>query len=129
MPRKIMNAKIACLDFNLQKTRMHLGISIVVEDPTKLEAIRREYLWNFLIGIFFFRELDITKRRIEKIIKAGANVILTTGGIDDMVMKQFIECNAMAVRRCKKTDLKRIAKATGGIIFLYWQFFSKSFYI
>lgn len=62
-----------------------------------------------------FRELDITKRRIEKIIKAGANVILTTGGIDDMVMKQFIECNAMAVRRCKKTDLKRIAKATGGI--------------
>lgn len=42
MPRKIINAKIACLDFNLQKTRMHLGISIVVEDPTKLEEIRRE---------------------------------------------------------------------------------------
>jgi T-complex protein 1 subunit alpha len=43
MPRKILNAKIACLDFSLQKTKMHLGISVVVEDPTKLEAVRREY--------------------------------------------------------------------------------------
>ena len=42
MPRKITNAKVACLDFSLQKAKMHLGISIVVEDPTKLEAIRRE---------------------------------------------------------------------------------------
>lgn len=42
MPRKIANAKIACLDFSLQKAKMHLGISIVVEDPDKLEAIRRE---------------------------------------------------------------------------------------
>lgn len=42
MPRRIINPKIACLDFNLQKTRMHLGISIVVENPEKLEAIRRE---------------------------------------------------------------------------------------
>ena len=43
MPRKVTNAKIACLDFSLQKAKMHLGISIVVEDPAKLEAIRREY--------------------------------------------------------------------------------------
>jgi len=40
---------------------------------------------------------------------------LTTGGIDDLCLKYFIEAGAMAVRRCKKTDLKRIAKATGGI--------------
>lgn len=103
MPRKVQNAKIACLDFSLQKAKMHLGISVVVEDPQKLEAIRRE-------------ELEITKRRVEKIIKAGANVILTTGGIDDLCLKQFVEVNAMAVRRCKKSDLKRIAKATGATL-------------
>lgn len=62
------------------------------------------------------RELDITKRRIEKIIKAGATVVITTGGIDDMCLKQFVEAGVMAVRRAKKTDLKRIAKATGGIM-------------
>ena len=60
------------------------------------------------------RESDITKERIQKIISAGANVILTTGGIDDLCLKYFVEAGAMAVRRCKKADLKRIAKATGG---------------
>ncbi|UMM16376.1 hypothetical protein L5515_013407 [Caenorhabditis briggsae] len=103
MPLRVQNAKIACLDFSLQKAKMHLGISVVVEDPAKLEAIRRE-------------EFDITKRRIEKILKAGATVVLTTGGIDDLCLKQFVEAGAMAVRRCKKSDLKRIAKATGATL-------------
>jgi T-complex protein 1 subunit alpha len=101
MTKRIKNAKIACLDFSLQKVRMKLGVQIVVEDPEKLEAIRR-------------RETDIAKERVAKLINAGANVILTTGGIDDLCLKQFVEAGAMAVRRCKKADLKRIAKATGG---------------
>lgn len=85
-----------------------------------------------LMGEFFFkstskdnvsitfssREYDITKERIEKILGAGANVILTTGGIDDLCLKYFVEAGALAVRRCKKVDLKRIAKATGGIKYL-----------
>lgn len=41
------------------------------------------------------------------------NVVLLTGGIDDLCLKYFVEAGAMAVRRCKKQDLKRIAKATG----------------
>nr|KAG5686369.1 hypothetical protein BaRGS_003370 [Batillaria attramentaria] len=100
MPRKITDAKIACLDFNLQKAKMHLGVQVLIEDPTKLDGVRQ-------------RESDITKERIQKIIAAGANVILTTGGIDDLCLKYFVEAGAMAVRRCKKADLKRIAKATG----------------
>ena len=62
MPRKIIGAKIACLDFPLQKTKMHLGVSVVVSDPEKLEQIRRE-------------EIEITKRRVEKIVRSGANVV------------------------------------------------------
>lgn len=61
-----------------------------------------------------FRESDITKERIQKILSTGVNVILTTGGIDDLCTKYFVDSGAMAVRRCKKVDLKRIAKATGG---------------
>ncbi|KAH8859328.1 T-complex protein 1 subunit alpha [Schistosoma japonicum] len=101
MPRLIKKAKIAFLDFSLQKVKMKLGVQVVVKDPTQLEAIRQ-------------READITKERIQKILNAGANVILTTGGIDDLCMKYFVEANAMAVRRCKKVDLKNMAKATGG---------------
>ncbi len=51
---------------------------------------------------------------MQKILGAGANVVLTTGGIDDLCLKYFVEAGAMAARRCKKEDLKRIAKATGG---------------
>lgn len=60
------------------------------------------------------RESDITKERIQKILSSGANVVLTTGGIDDMCLKYFVDVGAMAVRRVLKRDLKRIAKATGG---------------
>lgn len=100
MPKKIMNAKIACLDFNLQKTKMKMGVQVLITDPDKLEGIRA-------------RELDITKERIEKILATGVNVILCSGGIDDLCLKYFVEAGAMAVRRVKKADLKRIAKATG----------------
>lgn len=59
-------------------------------------------------------EYDIVKERIEKILGAGANVVLVSGGIDDLCLKYFVEAKAMGVRRCKKEDLKRIARATGG---------------
>ncbi|CAD5110982.1 DgyrCDS334 [Dimorphilus gyrociliatus] len=101
MPKRITNAKIAFLDFSLQKTKMKLGVQVLVEDPENLGKIRE-------------RESDITKERIQKILASGANVILTTGGIDDLCLKYFVEAGAMAVRRCTKKDLKRLAKATGG---------------
>uniref|UniRef100_A0A2I3SI16 TCP1 n=1 Tax=Pan troglodytes TaxID=9598 RepID=A0A2I3SI16_PANTR len=54
MPKRIINAKIACLDFNKENQ-------------------------------------IITKERIQKILATSANVILTTGGIDDMCLKYFVE--------------------------------------
>eukprot|EP00795_Rhopilema_esculentum_P008373 gene8373-14346_t len=103
MPKKVTNAKIACLDFSLQKAKMNLGVHVLIDDPEKLDAIRN-------------READITKERIQKILASGANVILTTGGIDDLCLKYFVEAGAMAVRRCRKPDLKRISRATGATI-------------
>nr|XP_002119405.1 T-complex protein 1 subunit alpha [Ciona intestinalis] len=103
MPMKIVGAKIACLDFNLQKTKMKMGVHILVNNPENLEDMRK-------------RELDITKERIEKIMATGANVILTTGGIDDLNLKYFVEAGAMGVRRVLKRDLKRVAKATGATL-------------
>jgi len=103
MPKNIKGAKIALLDFNLNKQRLALGAQVLVDDPTKIEDIRK-------------RESDIIKERISMILKAGANVVLTTKGIDDLCLKYFVEAGAMGVRRCKKEDLKRIAKATGGTL-------------
>merc|ERR550514_381233 len=105
MPRTVKNAKIALLDIDLRKTKMAMGVQVVVTDPTQLEAIRQ-------------REFDITKERIELLLNAGANVVLTTKGIDDMAIKYFVEAGAIAVRRCKKEDLRRIAKLTGGTLMI-----------
>eukprot|EP00800_Vazella_pourtalesii_P018646 TRINITY_DN6070_c0_g1_i1.p1 TRINITY_DN6070_c0_g1~~TRINITY_DN6070_c0_g1_i1.p1 ORF type:complete len:560 (-),score=134.55 TRINITY_DN6070_c0_g1_i1:323-1891(-) len=101
MVKRISQAKIALLDFGLNKARMNLGVSIQIENPDNLEPIRQ-------------REIDITKERIHKILSSGANVVLTTSGIDDQSMKPFIDAGAMVVRRCKRDDLKRIARMTGG---------------
>jgi len=103
MPNHITGAKIALLDFNLNKQRMALGVSVVINDPAQVEKVKQ-------------READIIKERIHMIIKAGANVILTTKGIDDLCLKYFVEAGAMGVRRCKKEDLKRIAKSTGATL-------------
>lgn len=101
MKTRIKNAKIALLDINLVKQRMHMGVHITIDDPEQLEKIRA-------------RESEIVLERVRKILATGANVILTTKGIDDLCLKEFVEAGAMAVRRCRKEDLRRIAKATGG---------------
>ena len=103
MPKHVSNAKIACLDMNLQKARMAMGVQILVTDPAELEKIRQ-------------RESDITRERIQKILDTGANVILTTKGIDDMCLKYFVEAGAIACRRVPKEDLRRIARMTGATI-------------
>eukprot|EP00918_Siedleckia_nematoides_P098517 GHVU01215565.1.p1 GENE.GHVU01215565.1~~GHVU01215565.1.p1 ORF type:complete len:544 (+),score=136.04 GHVU01215565.1:1813-3444(+) len=105
MPTNIQNPKIACLDFNLRQHRMQLGVQVQVDDPTELEKIR-------------LKEKDIVKDKIMKIVNAGANVVLTTQGIDDMALKYFVEAGVMAVRRVPKKDLKNIAKATGATVCL-----------
>ncbi|AET39223.1 chaperonin-containing T-complex alpha subunit TCP1 Ecym_4145 [Eremothecium cymbalariae DBVPG len=102
MPKQISGGavKVACLDINLQKARMAMGVHINIDDPDQLEEIRK-------------REVGIVMERVKKIIDAGTQVVLTTKGIDDLCLKAFVEANIMAVRRCKKEDLRRIARATG----------------
>jgi len=101
MPKIVKEAKIAMLDYNLNKYRTPMGVEVVIKDPTELEAVRQ-------------REAEITKQRIQLILDTGANVILTTKGIDDYSMKFLVEAGVLGVRRCLKSDLKRIAKASGG---------------
>lgn len=103
MPKTVAGARIACLDFGLTRHRMQLGVQVLVTDPAKLEAIR-------------VREADITKEKIQKVLAAGANVILTTKAIDDLCQKYLVDAGVLGVRRVPKGDLKRIAAATGATV-------------
>jgi TCP-1/cpn60 chaperonin family len=81
---------------------------VLVSDPKELEKIRE-------------REFDITKERIQKILAAGANVVLTTKGIDDMSLKYFVEAGAIACRRVPKDDLRHVPHPPRS--FYRWAFF------
>lgn len=103
MPLTVKKAKIACLDMSLNKFRLNLGVQVLVDNPENLEKIRQ-------------KEMDITKERCHKLIKAGVNVIVCTKGIDEFAIKYFVEAGAIAIRRVTKTELRQISKATGASV-------------
>lgn len=80
-----------------------MGTQIVIKDADKLEGVRD-------------MEFEISRKHIELIIAAGANIIMTTGGIDDMAQKYLVENNVVGIRRVQMDDLKRIGKLTTGTI-------------
>ncbi|QOU19030.1 Alpha subunit of chaperonin-containing T-complex [Brettanomyces bruxellensis] len=100
MVKEVKEAKIACLDFGLQRAKMALGVQIDLEDPDQVEEVKKN-------------EQELVLKKVKMIIDAGANVVLTTKGIDDLCLKEFVEHKVLAVRRCKREDLRRIARATG----------------
>ncbi len=103
MPHRVSPARIACLDVDLRRAKMKMGISVLIENPEEINKAQE-------------KELDITRDRIKAVLAAGANVVLTTKGIDDAALKYFVETGAIAVRRVSEHDLNRIAKATGATV-------------
>ena len=69
MKKRIINAKVACLDMNLQKQRMNLGVHVTIDDPEQLEAIRKR--WAVRPIPFSLHKL-ILKQRIRHHTRAGA---------------------------------------------------------
>lgn len=100
MPTSITKAKIACVDFNLNKFRLNMGVQVLVHDPEALDKIRQA-------------EMDVCKTRCKMLIDAGANVVLCSRGIDDFALKYFVDAGVIAIRRVGKGDLRRIANNTG----------------
>lgn len=101
MPTSITKAKIAFVDFNLNKYRLAMGVQVLVHDPEALDQIRKA-------------EMDVCKKRCQMLIDAGANVVLCARGIDDFALKYFVEAGVIAIRRVPKSDLRRMANCSGG---------------
>ncbi len=103
MPRVIKNAKIALLDCALEIKSPETDTKISITSPEQLQA-------------FLEQEENILKDMVEKIASTGANVVICQKGIDDMA-QHFLSRNGIyAVRRVKKSDMEKLAKATGGKI-------------
>jgi chaperonin GroEL (HSP60 family) len=100
MPRKIEGAKIALVDaaFEIEKTETDAKIEIT--SPDQLEA-------------FLKQEEKMLKEMVEKIKASGANFLFCQKGIDDVAQHFLAKAGIAAVRRVKKSDMEKLARATG----------------
>jgi thermosome len=103
MPKRVEKAKIALLDTSLEIEKTEFDAKINIETPDQIEA-------------FLNQEEAMLKGMVEKIIAAGANVVICQKGIDDMVQHFLARKGIVAIRRAKKSDMEKLAKATGGSI-------------
>jgi len=103
MPRRIVDAKIALLDAAMEVEKTEFSAEIRIRDPTQMRA-------------FMDEETRILKEMVDKVKAAGANVVFCQKGIDDMAQFFLAKEGIVAVRRAKKSDMEKLAKATGGKI-------------
>jgi thermosome len=103
MPKRVEKAKIALLDASLENEKPEFDAKINIENPAQIEA-------------FLKQEEAMLKGMVEKIISTGANVIICQKGIDDMAQHFLARKGKIAIRRAKKSDMEKLARATGGKI-------------
>jgi thermosome len=100
MPKNIKNAKIALVNAALEVKKTEVDARIQINDPTQLQA-------------FLDEEEGMLKKMVEKIQKSGANVLICQKGIDDIAQHFLARHGIYSVRRAKKSDMEKLAKATG----------------
>ena len=103
MPKRMEKAKIALLDTPLEIEKTEFDAKINIESPEQMEA-------------FLKQEEEMLKGMVDKIVAVGANVALCEKGIDDMAQHFLARKGILVVRRIKKSDMEKLAKATGGKI-------------
>jgi len=103
MPKRIEKAKIALINAALEVKKTEISAEIRINEPTQMKA-------------FLDQESRMLKDMVEKVKKAGANVLICQKGIDDLAQHLLAKEGIMATRRAKESDMEKLAKATGGRI-------------
>jgi thermosome len=103
MPKRVEKAKIALLDASLENEKPELDAKLNIDNPAQIEAFLKE-------------EETLLKAMVDKIVASGANVVVCQKGIDDMVQHFLARKGVIAIRRAKKSDMEKLARATGGKI-------------
>ncbi len=100
MPSKIEDAKIALLNSAIEVKETEVDAEIRITDPAQMQA-------------FIEQEEQMIRDMINKVEDSGANVLFCQKGIDDLAQHYLAKAGIMAVRRIKKSDMEKLAKATG----------------
>jgi thermosome len=100
MPKRIENAKIALVNSPLEVEKPEFDAKLNINNPSQMQK-------------FLDEENNMLKSMVDKILSAGANVVLCQKGIDDMAQHYLARAGVVAVRRVKESDMSKLAKATG----------------
>jgi len=103
MPTDIKNAKIALVNAAIEVKKTEVDARIQIQDPTQLQA-------------FLDEEESMLRKMVEKVQKSGANVLICQKGVDDIAQHFLAKEGIYTVRRAKKSDMEKLAKATGAKI-------------
>jgi chaperonin GroEL (HSP60 family) len=103
MPKTVKNAKIALISAAIEVKKTEVDARIQITDPKQLQAFLNE-------------EEEMLRKMVDKIKSSGANVLICQKGIDDIAQHFLAKAGIYAVRRAKKSDMEKLAKATGARI-------------
>jgi len=101
MPKKINKARIALVDSALEIKETETDAKIQITSPDQLQA-------------FLDQEEAMLKKMVQRIKDSKANFVVCQKGIDDLAQHFLSKEGISAVRRVKKSDMDKLAKATGG---------------
>ncbi|KAM5437818.1 T-complex protein 1 subunit gamma [Microsporum ferrugineum] len=103
MRRRIENPRIILLDCPLEYKKG--------ESQTNIE-ISKEDDWNKILQI----EEEQVKRMCDAILALKPDLVITEKGVSDLAQHFLVKHNVTALRRVRKMDNNRIARATGATI-------------
>ncbi|MBW2991826.1 TCP-1/cpn60 chaperonin family protein [Candidatus Woesearchaeota archaeon] len=103
MPVSVNNAKIALVDCALEVKSTETEAKIQINDPSQMQG-------------FLEQEERMIKDMVAKLVNSGANVVFCQKGIDDLAQHFLAKNRIYAARRIKKSDMDKLAKATGARI-------------
>jgi len=113
MPRRIKNATVLLIDKALEHDKTETDAKIRITAPEQLES-------------FLEQEEKQLRKIVDRIVANGANVVICQKGIDDTVQYLLAQEGIFALRRVKKSDMEKLAKATGAKILSSTDNISKS---
>ena len=100
MPQEINEAKIALMKYPIEHKDTNANAKVDFTNPSQMQ-------------LFLDREEQELKDMVAQIVDSGANVLFCQKGIDDVAMHYLAKQGEYALKRVKKSDMNRIAKATG----------------
>lgn len=103
MPKSVKDAKIALLDAALEIEKTETDAKIEITSPDQMES-------------FLKQEEKMLREMVDKIAASGANVVFCQKGIDDLAQHYLAKKRIVAVRRVKKSDMDKLARATGAAV-------------